>query len=619
LTERYDAVRLRLVERGYLKGPIERFVLREALAPGGAGRAIARSSAKAALLGAPLLGALLAAATLAANRPLLGARDAAVLWVYFGVLAAAALFVLDVAAATFAAAWSRRRGPVPGDALRAGLLVAVPLLAYLVLLRARGPARGGLLEDVLFLAGALAATSFAAWLAGLVSLAGIVGRTGDAPERTRRAAALVVGVLLPIAALLFLVPGSKGREGSVAPSAFTPPSATPPPFLLLAIDGLDGDLVEALEPRGAADRLLATIASGALFPKTRGARREPAEVWTTIMTGEPPESHGVRAAGLSQLPGVAAPLAPGSGPAAFEAALRFLLPSRTVPVSGAGRRVRTLWEITGLVGPTLEVGFWSSWPARGIAGDATGGYVVSDRVLAKLLAGATEDRDVEPASLFGRLAQEFPADRDALRVELTSRFTSMPEDVASLAWESLLIDGFAWRTALRLHQDPKVAYAFVYLPGLDILRTRLSATLPPGDAGAAVGARAIETYVQWLDETVVAPAAARGGRLAIVADPGRSAPASAEGFLAVSGGGAAAACVGPSIDDLDVAPTVLRALSLPQSREMTGSAPARCSVSEGSAPAPIATWGRRGASSPDAESAYDPEMVERLKSLGYLR
>jgi hypothetical protein len=290
-----------------------------------------------------------------------------------------------------------------------------------------------------------------------------------------------------------------------------------------------------------------------------------------------------------------------------------------VPVSGAGRRVRALWEITGLVRPTLEVGFWSSWPARGIEGDAPGGYVVSDRVLAKLLAGAPEDRDVEPASLFTRLTQEFPGDRAALRADLTSRFTSMPEAVASLAWESVLIDGFAWRTALRLHQDPRVAYAFVYLPGLDIFRTRISATLPPGDAGAAVRARAIETYVRWLDETILAAAVGRGGRLAIVADPGRSAPASAEGFLAVSGGGAEPACIGPSIGDLDVAPTVLRALGLPASREMTGSVPDRCAVSSGDAPASIATWGRRGASSPDAASAYDPEMVERLKSLGYLR
>jgi hypothetical protein len=618
VSERYDEVRRRLVERGYLRSPIERFVLRAALAPGGAFAAIARSSAKAALLGAPLLGAVLAAATLAANRPLLGARDAGVLWLYFAALAAGALFVLDVAAASCVALWSRHRGPVPADAIRAGLLVAAPLLLYLVILRAWGGSRGGFAADALFLAGALAATSFAAWLAGLVSLAGLVGRTGDVPERTRRAAALVVGVLLPIAGMLFLVPGSSSaRDASVPPSPFDAPAAPERPLLVLGVDGLDGDLVEALEPRGAVDHLLGAIAAGALFPKRGDGPREPAEGWTTIMTGEPPEAHGVRAAGLSVLPGVGAPLAPGSGPVALEAALHFLLPTRTVPVSGAGRRVRTLWEIAALVRPTIAVGFWSSWPARGIEGDAHGSYVVSDRLLAKLLSGTPEDRDVEPASLFGRLAQELPADRAALRADLTARFASLPEPVASIVWESLLIDGHAWRTARRLSADPEVGSVFVYLPGLDILRTRLRGAIGPGDAEAAVGARAIESYVRWLDETILAEAASGFKHLVLVADPGRSAPPTAEGFVAVASGAAEARCVGPPVGDLDVAPIVLSSLGLPASRELRGVAPVACGLE--AAAAPIATWGRRGAPARGTASADDPEMVERLKSLGYVR
>jgi hypothetical protein len=309
-------------------------------------------------------------------------------------------------------------------------------------------------------------------------------------------------------------------------------------------------------------------------------------------------------------------LAPGSGPAAFEAALRFLLPSRTVPVSGAARRVRTLWEIAALARPTVAVGFWSSWPARGIAGDAPGSYVVSDRVLAKLLAGAAEDRDVEPASLFARAAQDLPADKAALRQAFEARFASLPGPVASIAWESLLIDGFAWRTASRLSADPAVSSVFVYLPGLDILRTRLPRAVVAGDAGAAVGARAVEAYVRWLDE-IVLKSASDFSRVVLVADPGRSAPSSSEGFVAVAGGGVPPRCVGPSVSDLDVAPIVLAALSLPASREMEGRIPAACPL--GPPAGAIATWGRRGAQAPGAASAYDPEMVERLKSLGYLR
>ena len=86
MSERYEEVRRKLVERGYLQGRIERFLLRDLVAAAGP-RALARTSAKAALLGAPILGGLLAASTVAANRPVLGARDALVLWIYFAILA----------------------------------------------------------------------------------------------------------------------------------------------------------------------------------------------------------------------------------------------------------------------------------------------------------------------------------------------------------------------------------------------------------------------------------------------------------------------------------------------------------------------------------------------------
>src|SRR5262249_21360961 len=182
MTEPYDRVRRQLVEHGYLQGPIERFVLRDLASPA-ALATLLRASLKASIIGGPLLGALLAASTVAANRPALGVQDALVLWAYFGALSGVALLVLDLAAALAARAWAKRRGAKPSDSVRAGLLVAAPVLAYVVAVWAVGRPERGLGEDVLFLLGAVLVSAVIAWLAGIVSLAAIVGATGEVPDR----------------------------------------------------------------------------------------------------------------------------------------------------------------------------------------------------------------------------------------------------------------------------------------------------------------------------------------------------------------------------------------------------------------------------------------------------
>jgi hypothetical protein len=130
----------------------------------------------------------------------------------------------------------------------------------------------------------------------------------------------------------------------------------------------------------------------------------------------------------------------------------------------------------------------------------------------------------------------------------------------------------------------------------------------------------VDRYLRWLDATIVAELAQKPDTLILlVADPGRSTEQDAEGFVAVVGGGAVPLCVGPTIADVDVAPIALRLAGLPVSREMRGRAPGRCFEGAAPAPPPIATWGRRGRPTETQASDYDPEMVERLKSLGYLR
>lgn len=601
--------------RGYLGGRIERFVLRDT--DPGANRWVAslRTAAKAAMLGAPALGALLAAAVAYANRPWLGVRDGFVLWLYLAVASAVVLFFLDLVAAAVVGAVAGRRGVARGDAARGAVFAGVPILGYLLYLWWRGDPGGSIGVDVAFLIGAFAVTLLVAWLARLVSLADLVRRTGDVPERARVGLLSLGAITVPVAlVVLYLVRGG-GSTGERPPAPFEP-GPLPGRVVVLAIDGLDGDLLQALDGREAVDGLLETLATGAVFPVRRAVAAEPTEVWTTVATGVPSEQHGVRAVGSEHIPGVSAPVDVTSGPLPMEAAIRFFLPSRTVPTSGVRRGVLAAWEIVALRRPAAVIGWWATWPARN---GPAGGYVVTDRALPKLLSGAPENHDTAPRSLYDRLGAEFEASRAALRASFDARFPGDDDDIRRIAWESFLIDGFHLRVAALVEGDPSLDAVFVYLPGLDILRTRLATRRTAADT--VTGFRIQDTvaeYVRWLGETVASRAVRRdAARTLVVTDPGRSAASGAEGMMLILGPAVPASCIGPVLDPLDIAPTILAATAFPASEEMPGTLPGAC-LDAWQLPDRVATYGRRAPAPAGVSSRYDAELLERLRSLGYL-
>jgi hypothetical protein len=130
-------------------------------------------------------------------------------------------------------------------------------------------------------------------------------------------------------------------------------------------------------------------------------------------------------------------------------------------------------------------------------------------------------------------------------------------------------------------------------------------------------------HLDYLASRVEALAAARGPGdvLLIQGDPGReSDPASDSGFLLMIGQGIGHETIRGSL--LDVAPTLLRLAGLPLSREMEGKPAEVCldpSVFGESRSLPsVASYGERRPADSRA-SDFDPEVLERLRSLGYIR
>ncbi len=165
----------------------------------------------------------------------------------------------------------------------------------------------------------------------------------------------------------------------------------------------------------------------------------------------------------------------------------------------------------------------------------------------------------------------------------------------------------------------------VYLPGLDIAQHALlggdAAGLPSASAMSS-RLQSLEAYYVALDRllaSVVRPGS--GEVVVLITAPGRVAPG-ATGRLTIRG---SVARVGSAIDAqaTDVAPTILYALGVPMSRALAGKPLvdlfAEPYVARYTARY-VATYGRpasRGAVG--TGQPLDQEMIDRLRSLGYVR
>jgi hypothetical protein len=374
---------------------------------------------------------------------------------------------------------------------------------------------------------------------------------------------------------------------------------------VLGVDGLDRRMVEPLRGRGELPRLDALLRSGAHARLASEPEQVPAIVWTTIATGRGPEVHGIQSAGARRLAGMRTPVALGET-SRFEravgAAADVLRLTRTQPATSVLRGAKTFWNVASEKG--LRVGvvnWWATWPA-----DPVNGYTVTDRALFKLEKGGPLDREVYPAAAFDRLKPLARSGPDAERARRIDRFC--------LDATRVLREGSA----------PDVEA--LYLPGLDIFTMQQVGDASPSDL-PELDARldAVRSYYRFVDGLVgeVVDSLSPQDVLVLVGDPGRLARRSsspAEGLLLLAGGPIVAADIGVA-SERDVAPTALHLAGLPRSRELQGAvleAALRAEFRKAHPVRTVGSYGRRRAVHP-AESAFDRDMLEELRSLGYIQ
>jgi len=602
-----DQVRDELRRLGYLEHGVDRFVLAGAGATSAA-RASARAATRVGVLGGLLFGATLTLAAAGLDPRLRGEpRDLLVLSVYL-VLALALVTALATFLGGLAAAWwarRRQRRPGPTVSRNVGLALAVAGLGYVALWWRAHAFAAPVLTQVLSVALGVALCAALGRFGTLASVAVLTaGGMGDRlPEASLSRRRMVP--LLAAAALLLGGAVSAAAYLSGASAATAPDFAVVPTGLhvrVLGIDGLDRRMAEQMIARGEMPHLQAILAGGAHAVLRAEKEQVPAIVWTTIATGRGPEAHGIHSTGARRLPGMRMPM-PFAGDDPFARALRsatdLLGLGRAQPATSVLRGAKTFWNVASEKG--LRVGvvnWWATWPA-----DPVNGYVVTERALFKLEKGASFEGETAPPDVFERLRA------------LAGRTSEKPR----------AIDEFALGAARLLREPAPPDVEAVYLPGLDI------ATMQHvGDGGVAdlagLDARldAVRAYYRLVDALIgqAAEDLTASDVLVLVGDPGRMArhAGTAEGLLALQGAPVRAGDLGV-VSERDIAPTVLHLAGLPMSRELEGRV-----LEDALSPAfraahpvrTVASYGRRSPGRP-AESAFDRDMLEQLRSLGYVQ
>lgn len=631
---RVDELRQRLRALGYLDAGVDRFVLGPASGARAPLTIAALGSLRIGVLAAILLGPAAAIGTGTRFPGLVtGTSDAIVVAIYLALLFGAAATVVSLVASLVVArlpvSWIGRRARSVSRG--AGVLVGGSCLAYLTLWwRIANPDLATL--SPLWTASALAIAVVISLLLGhastITSFAVIVASHPQvAPAAQGRSTwklTLGAGILAFAAAavLLLMTAPAPANQGPAPNLAVVSPGVR---VRVIAIDGLDPAAMRELAPTGRVPNLSRMLEGGSILIASDGDVRDPARDWTTIATGQPPGVHGVhgletrRVAGLqgsvssSRLQGIGT---------ALRGATDMLRLTRPSTASGAELRSKTIWEVAADAGlrPAV-INWWATWPASTAGPNPP--IVLSDRATLRLERGGALDGEIAPATLYERLRGEWPAITREAQAQMTALVpVSADSETAAVLKRAAEVDALQVVMATRV-QSTAVDLVALYLPGLDIAQHALlgaGATASPSALQMRLeGVRSYYVYLDGLLRDALVPAADE--LVFLLGQPGRLETINL-GLMAARGAKAATG-VSDNAVAVDIAPTVLHALGLPISREVAGRPILALFSADFQKRFPVReidSYGRRVSPSGMRDGQpLDQEMIERLRSLGYVR
>ncbi|MBU1700655.1 MAG: alkaline phosphatase family protein [Candidatus Eisenbacteria bacterium] len=408
------------------------------------------------------------------------------------------------------------------------------------------------------------------------------------------------------------------------------------PVLIVGMDGAEWNIIEPLLAQGRLPNLSRLISKGAAAPLSSFDPLLSPIIWTTMATGKGPDQHEI---------------------------LDFTMPDPItgdpIPVVSCQRKSKAFWDI--LTDKKIDVGvvaWWATWPAEKVRG-----CIVSDRFTthAFIHSPSQVEKVTYPAEFINRLQDKMMGWED-VSYETTSRFLN----ISNMEFDSHTVFDFkdpithfrhihasmqnVKEAALEIwhRYHPKVLA--VYFEGVDTASHLFMPHAPPpypysSDEDRRRYGRTVEEVYVYQDQLLgeLLEAVGEDARVMIASDHGflngwqRPLDASPsfdyataaqwhrmQGIFVLSGPGIQSGVRLKRASVFDITPTLLYLLGLPIGEDMEGEVLLEAFPHGSPPPESIPSYedqawaAQRRRQAETFTMPQDPELMEKLKSLGYI-
>lgn len=500
---------------------------------------------------------------------------------------------------------------------------------------------------------------------GLILVSYRLKNTGDIEKKkSRRYLLLIPGILILI--LFINTVGIIQIYKRIESQNSTPKLTTPyslsqrqakTKIIVFAWDAATWDVINPLLQQKKLPNLQKLIDTGASGPLHTFEPTKTPVIWADIVTGKNPMKHGIyEFSRLYHIPGVPEEIPITSMSRVVPIAKRFGW-CKLIPNQQPDRRVKAIWNIAGDNGKTVGVvNMWETFPAEPVKG-----FMVSSHFL-DMVASNTK-KIVYPGSIYTTIRPFTPKTKTITKEDLTPFIPILKENPAFIIPQTTLdkeiqnyIVNVAYRPDKSVENIGKTLYQLyhpdlflVYFEGGDIVGHKTWKYYRPPDFWNVVQERArlygqvIPSYYEYLDSVLgfYVDQMDENTILFVVSDHGMESISawrekihswvgphiSAEhenapdGVIIIAGKGVNPKSTITNASVFDITPTILWLFGLPVAQDMDGKV-----LSSGfnpeyfEAPRSIPTYefSKRQKVKPESLPVLNPEMEERLKSLGYI-